>query len=152
MIQDGPKKRDDGRYDYTREWTRGPRWEAGVMPLGYCAGWSEETKASMAARLGPELASLAHNTQERSRANIAEYHTDGHETSEEACACYKRYLLDNDIIPGITLVGNSMRCQVCDEWTRETVTVGGTTYGLCRTHDRRRSVESFLCVGVSIHS
>lgn len=86
------RQRKDQRWDYTCQNS------SGVFPMGYCAGWRETTTEDIAAR--PELAAVADHIladQEKRRPHRAKYHTDGHASEEEACACWKRYQLDNEL-------------------------------------------------------
>jgi len=148
MNYDGPRQREkSGRFDYTTHNDR-----TGTAPIGYCAGWREETLEAMQKRLGDvELGEMCFRKQEEERELQHKYHEDGHETAEGACACYKECLLDNSLIPG-ELLGTQNRCRVCDKWTQHVVTVSGQVFPICETHDMRKSVDQLLKVGRSIHS
>jgi hypothetical protein len=127
MIHIKLMQRKDGRYEFAQIGSDG------VRPVGYCAPWMNWPK----------------DWQERMRLKydqyVAErdrYHTDGHETPEEAAACYKRYVLDHEL--DLTRVNSDAqyKCVVCGEWTQGYARVGWTRqYALCDQHRTREQVE-----------
>lgn len=131
----------DGRWDYTRN----------GLPYGYCCEYKpipEDAKwisAEQAKRHNEEMAKLAHK-----------FHTDGHTTKEEACECYKQYLLDTKLRLMPTEPENAhqqFKCKACGKWTACHASVGPyRQFDLCPEHQTREEVEKLLTVGESWES
>ena len=65
------------------------------------------------------------------------FHADGHATADEACECYRQYLLDHRLILNAKWDAQ-YKCKVCGEWTQCHASVGNTFYiNLCETHNNR---------------
>jgi hypothetical protein len=94
------------------------------------------------------------------------FHRDGHETAEEACDCYKAYLLDirlhltrwehkteggEDVLPGVLHICDAPGCTA---YTSNHASVGGAgpSWALCDEHLTREVVEGLLTVWESWHS
>ena len=138
----------DKRWDYTR------RNDGRTSPIGYCRGWDESTEERLVARLG-DFGKMTFVEQEGRRAHQGRYHEDGHETSDEACECYKRYLLDNDVnLEFGTTEDTQHRCEYegCEAWTQTVAMVNSRTYNLCDDHRNLKSLEDVVVVGSSISS
>lgn len=150
MNHDAPRQRiEDSRWDYT---SSNPRY--GTHPIGYCRPWSDPR----------EWEHIPEPEREREHARLApfqdRYHTDGHETAEEACACYKAYLLDLRLRlrrweseePPQTLY--LCAASGCGEHTAHRADVGGLgpSWPLCEIHLNRETVSGLLTVGESWHS
>lgn len=142
MNYDGPRQKDlgngtGGRWDYTR------RNDHRIWPKGYCAGWRD---------LSPEVYGLGEDSvafkrdQERMEKFRAKYHNDGHATKEEACACYREYLLDQELRLDKQMSGQKRICQVegCNEWTQGMAEVGHEPFILCDQHRTREEVEKLF--------
>lgn len=135
------QRQSDGRWDYT----------CGSRPVGYCCEFKPIAEdgtilpAEHARQWNAKIAPLAGN-----------FHTDGHATEEEACECYKRYILDVDLrlMPEEPKDASSQhRCQVCKEFTACYAMVGCyRMFNLCPTHQTREEVEKLLKVGESWES
>jgi hypothetical protein len=132
MNYDEPRQREtDKRWDYTTHNKR-----TGTRSIGYCRGWDEKTG-------------------EKLRPNKDKFHTDGHETREEALECYRQYQLDNELFFGKELLDSQARCIECGEWTQLMVQVGygvGRVFVLCEKHQNRETVAKHLKPSTSIHS
>lgn len=118
-----PLQRKDGRWDYTC--TNG----AGTFPIGYCFNGEKPFYALDWDELSDIVKSLyrdrEHWEDEKAKRapRLHEYHNTGHETAEEAIACYRRY----------EALEHSRRredekaqkqCVVCGQWTQHRVLVG----------------------------
>ena len=137
----------DGRYDYTVSTKEGAR------PVGYCTGWDPFTER--------QLGVVFHSKEELDKANAEmavhkdKYHTDGHANEQEACECYKQYLLDNNLrLDGHTLSDQQLRCEICGEFTQGMVIIAGkyNHFILCDEHRTRECVEKLLTIGESWES
>lgn len=79
---------------------------------------------------------------------------EGHDTPEEAKACYKSYLLDTKLRFDSKLADTLQHCEVCGEWTDGLATIPTTTWqaALCDAHRIREEVEKLFYVGESWES
>ncbi len=71
---------------------------------------------------------------------------EGHNTPEEACECYRQYLLDNllHLEDDLWAPGNLMRCNIqeCEAMTRGGARITGRrTFMLCQEHRTRETME-----------
>jgi len=138
MNHNCARQRTDGRWDYTRN----------SRPWGYCREHRpipEDAKwipAEIAKRENEKMAALADN-----------FHTTGHATEEEACECYKKYLLDTQLELQTEEPANASqqhRCQVCKKFTACHAQCGAyRLFTLCPEHQTREEVEKLLEVGES---
>lgn len=83
------QRKSTKRFDYTCEVS------GRVAPAGYCGGWEEPDAGHLARMLG--IAGAAQFTRDfdaHIRPHKDKFHAEGHETPEEAVACYRGYLLD----------------------------------------------------------
>ena len=142
----GPRQREsDGRFDYTVANRR-----SGTRAIGYCT----EFRLVGAESLPEEIIAQANARIEKHK---AKYHTDGHATADEACACYKEYLLDcwEDEFAhrgADRWKGAQHQCRECKEWTQEFVQVNHLPIDLCPTCQRREVVAKHVSVGTSMSS
>jgi|GEM_PF-4268286 len=131
------QRKSDKRWDWT---TKNGR----VWPTGYCAGWIVWTP-ELAARVSLPLAVLqAEQTKEQPYR--AKYHTDGHESREDAERCFYEYSLDH--LKTVTMARHRVPCVFpgCAEWTQtalESPGMGGLfpLVELCAEHCTRAAVE-----------
>lgn len=124
-----------------------------VWPLGYCAGWkwSETFDPKRDWMWGSE----DHWQCEKNEAETHKhkYHTDGHATKEEAYACYKAYMLDNELRLDHIHKNAMYPCLVCKTFTQREATVGPwASFVLCDQHCNREEVEKLYKAGDSWHS
>jgi len=72
----------------------------------------------------------------------------GHATEEDACACFKRYLLDTSLRLDREMDGQQLRCQSegCGAFTSGFADVDMRTFVLCDEHRTREVVERLLVV------
>lgn len=125
-----PRQRlSDGRWDYCCE----------DMPTGYCCPFFDWRETPALAHMDfsdedPKVVAMI--------ANRDKHHTNGHETSEEACECYRQYLLDHRVHE---LTADEARaCEECGEWTDHLVEiVNFQIMHLCEKHSSREFVEKF---------
>jgi hypothetical protein len=138
------QRKVDNRWDYSC------RNDDRIWPVGYCAKYRDPEE--MASDLVPILM-WRKDEIERIRATKDKYHTDGHATAEEACECYRQYLLDHKL----RLDGESKdtwhKCLVCETLTNHFAEIEMQVYVLCDKYRTREEVEKlFGPVGESISS
>lgn len=115
-----------------------------IWPVGYCAGWKEETREELiASGLDEHLADMLLRDREKARKFQEKYHTHGHATREEAAACYREFLLDQQVRYGES-TDTQHRCEVkdCGTWTQGFAQVGAAhAFYLCASHRTREVLE-----------
>lgn len=138
-----PMRREStNRWDYTSRTNSRP-----PHPIGYCGGWREETPeelAEMSRRLGADLIESMKAERAKSEPFREKYHCDGHETADEAIACFDTYLLDQrlefQVYPDM-----QRRCCVCGAWCMKRARIRGELVGgdhwCCDAHANRESYE-----------
>lgn len=135
------QRKSDGRWDYT---TNG-------CPTGYCLEYVPLNESDGV--FSPEMA-IAHN--KKMLPLIGNYHTDGHATEQEACDCFKKYMLDTQLRLNPAEPPNAEqqnRCGVCRKFTACYAYVGPyAAFVLCPEHQTRECVESLYNVGESWES
>jgi hypothetical protein len=133
----GPRQRqEDMRWDYTCANRR-----TGTYGVGYCRAWKPFEPASYM------TAEMCENENKKFEPFLSKFHTTGHATQDEACACYKDYLLDHEMWLG-TMSGQQRQCQVCQTWTQTFVEVGTAhLFVLCEQHSGRDEVVKLFEVG-----
>lgn len=62
-----------------------------IVPVGYCAGWPHYTQKDYERSPG-----LKEEMEKKAKFK-KKYHKHGHDSREEAEACYKEYLIDNEM-------------------------------------------------------
>lgn len=134
----GPRQREsDNRWDYT---CRNDNW---IYPTGYCH------------KFIPLNGGLMHVSEEQVVEHERfrdKYHTTGHDTPDEACECYKQYMIDQRFHIG-KFEDSQHKCQVCGEWTQQYIQIGGyQTFDLCDKHANREEVEKLFTVWTSMES
>lgn len=128
----GPRQRQtDRRWDYTC------MNDHIVWPMGYCEGY-KEWWIDLKERVGYEARP---DEIEKYQTHKDKHHTDGHATAEEACQCYRRYLLDHKTRLGLKWSDSQHRCKVCGEWTQMYAEVDHTPFELCETHNTQEQLE-----------
>jgi hypothetical protein len=110
------KKRLDGKWDFT----------CNGIATGYCAGFpSLDNKYNL-----PDWEEYVAKCE----ANRVKYHTCGHDTAEEAWACYAVYEIDNTWREWDSSNTQS-KCEICGCWTSHIVEIGHySLYRLCPDH------------------
>ena len=135
------QRKADGRWDYTYN----------GVPWGYCR---EYTPLKDDGSILP--AEIAKRENEKMQPLIGNFHSDGHATEDEACDCYKRYLLDTALrlCPEEPADANQQsRCEVCKKFTACYAQVGAyRLFHLCPEHQTREEVAKLLSVGESWES
>jgi hypothetical protein len=127
------------RWDYTCHNRR-----MGTYAVGYCREWRPFTAEGMK---GLYDAEQCERENKKFEPYVSKFHTTGHVSKEEACACYKEYLLDHNFRLG-TRKDQQNKCQVCGEWTQTTVDVGESYFfTLCEKHATREEVAKLVTVG-----
>lgn len=131
---------EDQRWDYTRN----------GRACGYCHEFLPFTECSWC------TAEQAEELNAKELPFLSKYHTDGHTAAEEACACYKEYLLDHELRLKTQESENAKaqyRCQKCGVWTTCVSTVGAyRLFTLCPEHATRDNVADLFSVSESWES
>jgi hypothetical protein len=128
---DARQRNEDKRWDYTC------RNDDRIWPVGYCHTYVEPEELD---KIWP----MREEEREKHVANKHKYHTTGHATAEEACECYREYLLDQELRLG-NKWDSQHHCEVCDAWTDMYAEVGHTKYmNLCEAHNNREEVEKLF--------
>lgn len=126
-------QRKDGRWDYSAE------TDGESRPVGYCAGWSEVSDAEEAATPG------LRKEREKLRANKAKFHKGGHDTLEEACACFRGFLLDTTRRAKASPQLHPCDFPGCQGSSDAGVTVDGELrWHLCKPHRNREAFELLM--------
>lgn len=133
------RQRDkDKRWDYTCKTSHGL-----IYPIGYCMPYNIIDPDKEGSTL---IASEEYKQKVRDNKDL--YHSDGHETEEEAQQCYKNYLLD-EARYNSHMIDQMLRCEICREFTDLVVHVDNRTFILCEEHNNREGLNSVLNVGES---
>lgn len=120
-----PKQRQsDGRWDYTRN----------NLPTGYCREFKPFDKEFVEKYHISELDAEKHNGFSH------KYHSDGHNSSDEACDCYKEYQLDHQLQLDHEDKNQQRKCQVCGEWTTKFALLDCSIFQLCDEHRNREEI------------
>ena len=133
------QRETDGRWDYT---SGNPR--EGVHPVGYCRAWKPQD---------PNASWMLPGEAEQENAEMApfvhKFHTDGHATSEEACDCYREYLLDHRLrLHDPPLDPSTLnKCVVCGAYTAGLAELNFEHWWLCDEHRNRTEVEKLVPKG-----
>lgn len=134
------QRKSDARWDYTIN-GHPTGYCCAYEPLKECTYFSKEVVEAENAKMEPF---------------IGNFHTDGHSTKEEACECYKRYMLDTQLrLPAKEpeKASQAQKCQVCQTWTACIAMVGSySMFFLCPEHCTRENVEKLYRVGESWES
>ena len=144
MNYQGPKQREsDRRWDYCNSNKR-----TGTFAIGYCRAWiqlsSENTRFLSPVQCEEE--------NWRLEPWLSKFHSTGHATEEEACACYKEYLLDHEFQVR-KYEDRQHKCRICDKWTQTGVEVGYVFFAnLCSEHATRAEVSKLFQVHTSFGS
>ena len=139
------QRQSDQRWDYTCANDN----QKSCYAIGYCAPyrpWTDEQRERIGGYITDEMVAA-------SEATAHKHHEDGHATPEEACECYKQYLLDHET----HYEGHKQEpwspCDICQKRTPNAVMVSGWTKAhLCDEHRNRECLEQVLKVGESMGS
>jgi hypothetical protein len=123
------QRESDKRWDYTC------RNNSRFWAVGYCAGWREPQ---------PDVLPKDQIRQwiDEMTPHRGKFHTDGHETPEEACDCYRRYMLDFSMRLDGEWSDAQHKFKVCGAWTNGYAQVASSTWTLCDEHRTREQVET----------
>ena len=125
------RQKEGGRWDYTC------MNDGRIWPIGYCMPYKEwwiDLKEKIGYETRPEDIAKYQSHQ-------SQYHADGHATAEEACECYRRYVLDHKVRLNRSWDGGQFRCQVCGEWTQLYADIDHRAINLCEKHNTQEQVE-----------
>lgn len=138
------QRKTDMRFDYTN------RNDEIVYPIGYCKGFQPLD-------LHPTLSGHYQGAKrERLYEFSGKYHVSGHSTYDEACQCYKEFILDNhfkinEVGPG---KNGTHTCDIsgCGAWTTKMAEVANNYFFVCTGHANRETISKLLSVDSSIES
>jgi len=124
-------QRKDKRWDFVRF------RDGSGQPWGYCRAFAPFTDKQITEWFISTELIKAHNARKH------KYHTSGHSTPQEACACYRQFLLDTALRFRDDEPDRFMgRCKVCNEYTNGGAEVDhGDLIVLCKAHRTRDYVE-----------
>jgi len=122
-----PRKNHE-RWDYTI------RQHDYVFATGYCQGWQDFDVNGITRFMGADGVEWARRDHEAKAAFKDKYHTDGHSTEEDACACYRTYLLDHARFGVRTTGWGGCEVERCDVPGKFGAQIGGRLIPLCATH------------------
>lgn len=115
------------------------RWEFVVdddkltYQVGYCVGVIDLEDPDLIDSLGGRDSVAYKYYVANVTPNLHSYHVNGHDTKEEACACYRKFLLENRTSLNIRLT-EAADCVICGSRTVYGATVDGADYLLCDSH------------------
>lgn len=110
-----------------------------VWPVGYCADWTEYTDADY-----ERLPGLEREVKETLLPHRDKFHGHGHETAEEACRCYRQFLLDTRVRLDLTHPEYQRKCAKCGAWTNAAAEVDHEIFDLCDEHRTREVLEELF--------
>lgn len=132
------KRQSDGFWDYT----------SNDRPIGYCSEYVDPDSYEEYIRKY-----MSDSEVERIKSFKNKHHNHGHITKEEACQCYKEYMLDNFLSLNRKDENSQHRCKKCNEWTQGLAGVGWySLWHLCEKHQTREVISEFYSVGESWES
>ncbi len=137
------------RYYCARQRRVDDNWEFTIefnglsYPIGYCIGVPNLDSESLIEALGSKESPAYKYYRDYVISHLTSFHSFGHHSKEEACNCYRKYLLDTRLELDHVVSGPRRRCQVCNELTHMMATVDTTHYYLCDDHRTREMVERF---------
>lgn len=146
-IYQARQRVDDKRWDYTHTNS------LGGYAIGYCAGLTVWDARSIL-RIGlaqdeADAAKLAAEMNAQNAPFASKYHTDGHATEEEACACHREYQLDRQLTfyDDKPDADHQDRCKApeCKAFTSGVAMLGNHRFfALCKDHRTRDVVKALL--------
>lgn len=129
------RQRKDKKWDYTC------KHDGYVWPVGYCAdfrAWTEQDEIKYGKN--PDAA-LAESFKHR-------HHCEGHGTEEEACECFRQFMLDQRLgfRDDIENPEELHRCKApgCNEMTSGEGSCDYSHWWLCKSHRNRETVDKLL--------
>lgn len=124
---------------YDRRWEFVVESDELVHSIGYCVGVIDLDDQGLIESLGGKDSIAYLYYANRVRPFLEWFHVNGHETKEEACACYRKYLIDSSADFNVRLI-DSDNCAVCGARTMYGATVGALSYSLCDIHRNKNDV------------
>jgi hypothetical protein len=128
------QRQSDKKWDYTC------RNDDFTQPVGYCGAYIDWTP-ELLSRLGLPA---EHPSFEKQRQFRDKHHSCGHETQQEAEACYREYLLDQRLKLMCEHPDAQIRCKVCNKWTTFYAEIDMNMWDLCEEHNNREEVEKLF--------
>lgn len=128
------RQRKDKKWDFTcRYGSDGPTYA-----VGYCHAFRPYSEKEVKEwHIPPEKVKIHDDRKPK-------YHTHGHDTEKEACACYRQYLLDTKLhfYDDNPTADTQRKCKVCGVFTSGYGEVDcGELIPLCQAHRTRATFE-----------
>lgn len=137
------QRKSDKRWDYTVS-SDEERW---CHAIGWCAGWTETPLEELQEKHGEALGRMIFQERENRRPFKDRYHDTGHATAEEAQACYRDYLLTEELelLSPPAKVMTKHKCELCDEFTAGAACIRGGHWRryFCDAHRTLEQVRAF---------
>ena len=139
------------KHYYARQQTDGYRWEFVVdddgliYSVGYCSGAPDFDDPALIESLGGKGSEAYRWYRFRVEPWISRYHKNGHDSKDEACACFRMYLLDYHTDFSVEL-GQMCECMICAQPTHLGAMVYGQAYVLCDQHRNRDELNGLMPV------
>jgi len=122
------RQRKDGKFDYTC------MNDGQIWPVGYCSVYHELPNDNW----------ISESYRAANEATKDKHHGDGHDTAQEAQACYRAYLLDHALHLNGAWENVQHKCEVCGEWTELYAEIQMRCWNLCPQHNSREEVEKLF--------
>ena len=139
------------KHYYARQRPYDYRWEfvvdsdGLVYPAGYCVGVIDLEDPELIESLGGRDSIAYDYYVKKVTPFLHMFHVNGHDSKEEACACYRRYLLDNRTSLDIRM-DKEQECLICGLKTLYMASVDGMSYVLCDGHRNTDELSGLLPV------
>ncbi len=137
-------QRKDNQWDYTCQ------NDGHIWPVGYCSMRPLKDCEQESVPWLPKEAWDKYKLEILARKE--KYHDHGHATPEEACNCYKEYMMDTSLrlyIPTpeqLESMDTQHKCEVCKDWTSCMAELDHQHWHLCQKHLNRETVEKLYSV------
>lgn len=130
------RQRKDKKWDYTC------KNDGAIWPVGYCDKYHPMDKEACS-KIGMPFNPAYLEKEERFK---HKHHTDGHSSKEEACECYRNYLLDQQLRFSEDREDPDTlhKCAVCKTMTSGTAEIDYQQWNLCKEHRTRDCVEKLF--------
>ena len=132
-------------------WVYAGKVGAAVVSIGYCSGWDGWSDEHKQLALGPDYQSIFSAYEDREKPFLSKYHSSGHDSLEDACICYKEYLLDHLVIEH-SRSAVPEKCENCGEPVEKVIDIYGQLLVLCEKHNSREELSRRVYVRTLLNS
>ena len=151
MTYDAPRQKQDGTWGYTS------MNDGSIWAIGYCKPFDEWCENSINAVFNGDKEEYEQYITPYRLAKD-KFHDGGHLTAEEACECYKNYVLDFNL-RYYDDEENARQPYKCEYPKCKSYTSGGIriiesiqNFDLCQEHRNKNCISELLKIGSSCHS